>query len=770
MDDLEETENNSEINNSNQNDTDEDTIDEVSEILAENNDSNLVHDSHLNEDIHDQTNKNDEILESMGNPSDNSLTEMENTSNMNSSNLNNFVINDDHVSNVENMSEVNTSEVVNKSTDNLNTSESNDLNEQTNQIDETLSHESTLPSHQSTLPSHQSNLPSHESNLPSHESTLPSHESNLPSHESNLPSHKSTHSSYHSDIQDIDEELNNNLNEASTHQSIHSEIPTTSNHDSMVQTNLSQQSGSHLNIEETSDNHLDTESFDVNQEHEDINQNNSMNDDDVIAETIDTISEGHKDLADELNKLEKMSEAGKIDDENTEELNQSTPNATLNEAEQVFETISHHSQDQTHHEIETQTDFDSSPLTDEIKFERPIHPLEQNENIVSNTSDQNNENVLSQETSQENMFNQETSQENMFNQEISQENMFKSPQGSNSMENDVKTVITDDHNRPLTEGDKEEILDELEGKPISADVHINHKSIESLHHINVYHYLPPKFISANAMPMMYPGMVPPQQQQMTPGPIINIHNSTNSSGGNGGVPNGQMPNGNGNSVVVSNPTPSQNWGQVVYSNSNHGMGNVAQNTNESLNNVNQPMAMKSMNQSLLDSQPHIQIDQTPQLNEPVYSQNPMTNQVTTQTPEIINDQPIISNDEIKVDPIVNTEVINKSPINVETDENDISHLNMTDMNSEDHGLLDEISHKSVDHSIHNDLVEITDSDLDDKPLTDEIKLEEPDILDNVDEETVDIDPNTINDENGQSVVLGDETSEDNISSKSMIII
>ena len=713
MDDVDESIKNSSLHS----DHDEDTLGEVSEILDENLKSNLIDSSHQNaEESHHNLSATTHVdeMEPMDNNSANSMSEIASVPQSVHSNL-------DHISDHE-----------------IHPSETGNLSQNSQ-----INHQSGDSNHQDLISEHMDENQISNSEITEKHDDLLSHSLSMHSNQ--------------------------------VLQSEHDSIPTTSHHESMDQINLSQASGSHQTIEAEVDdmNPLDHESMasHIQSEHHDEISHHSVSDDDVVADSIDTISEGQKDLKDELDKLEHMSEAGKIDDENPESQDHiSSQNETVDEVHQILDSLSHNSEHKSHHEMETQTlndspDFDHNKSEDhshhdleaqtvdeshhsEIKFENPVHPLEEMEQQVSSTPDQNTE--------------------TQFNPENQEENLFQSAQGSNSMENDLKTVITDDQNRPLTEGDKEEILDELEGKPISAEVHMNHKSIESLHHLNVYHYLPPKFISANAMPMMYPGMVPPQQQ-MTPGPIINIHNSTNSSGGNGLAPNGQMQNANAGPVVVANPaTPTQNWGQVVYSNSHHALGNVStQNVTQPLNNVAPQQNMVS--DPNLMTQDHIEIDQNPELEDHSdgLTENLMAKQMTAESPEIINEQPIISNDQITVDPVVNTEVIDHSPINIETeDHSTLNHDQMSQMNEGD----SEVHNLSENFSEHHPSVEITDSDLDNMPLTDEIKLEDPDVLDNVDEETVQVDPETINDENGQSVVLGEDKSEDQMSSKSMIII
>ena len=105
---------------------------------------------------------------------------------------------------------------------------------------------------------------------------------------------------------------------------------------------------------------------------------------------------------------------------------------------------------------------------------------------------------------------------------------------------------------------------------VDAKIRFKHTNENSQHNINLFHYLPPKIMVINP----YQGMTP---QQMTPGPIINIHNSTQSHGGNDSSyavgPDGKLhesqdtPQENKGQIVLDSPPnhPTQNWGQIVYS-------------------------------------------------------------------------------------------------------------------------------------------------------------------------------------------------------------
>jgi hypothetical protein len=260
---------------------------------------------------------------------------------------------------------------------------------------------------------------------------------------------------------------------------------------------------------------IDNESMDS-----EADKSQTINDEDAIAESIEGISQKQESIEDHLETLDQMDNVTSMDDQN--------------ESKSVISQISQHSSTLSPLNVST-----SSPKSELTDVKTAIMPDDQTPQDF-------------------------------------QEPLTNQPKFNQSTDEDVETVITDADNKPLTEGDKEIILDELEGKPIKANLHINHKSIESLHHINVYHYLPPKYIPAGSVPNVYPGMVPQQPQPMTPGPIINIHNSTTSNGGqktNNAYdvgPDGklhQMSSGTAQSVV--NATPTQNWGQVVYSNTHH---------------------------------------------------------------------------------------------------------------------------------------------------------------------------------------------------------
>ena len=507
-----------------------------------------------------------------------------------------------------------------------------------------------------------------------------------------------------------------------------------------------------------------------------------INDFDSVEESIDQISQGQNDLQDELSKLEHMSEAGKIDKENQDDIEPSLKSDQIDQLESVLEQPKEVSETETTELLKSEKNdlFDSNELSEHETADfmnqsnQSIeHSDESQVNTLLNDSNSSHEEVIDQmDQLNESLEDQQSEQmvsntPEQFDEPVFQNkrnDMFE-PEKShdNSLDEDIKTVMTDNENRPLTQGDKEVILDELEGKPIPADVHINHKSIESLHHINVYHYLPPKFISANSMPNMYPGMGLPQQQQMSPGPIINIHNSTTSSGGNGGNNNGSNPSGQGvsNTVAAAPSGPSQNWGQVVYSNSHHGSQVAAANQVAPVNQVT-PVNPVNQAQQLdnLESQPQIQVDQEPVVEQQIIS--PMMKEASNQVPDVISDEPIISSDNIKIEPVINSDVINETPIEVLTPEEDNSEKDESekDNKSQESDVQDDNSGSSENLSEKNPSEDITETDLDRLPISqDNQEIDSPDELNNVDEETVQIDPDAVNDENGQTVVLGDEPNE-----------
>jgi hypothetical protein len=271
--------------------------------------------------------------------------------------------------------------------------------------------------------------------------------------------------------------------------------------------------------------------MDTDVDHEAVTSNPIDTEVDQSISDQDAISES---LDDQLNKLENMDEVGNMDHDM--------------DSKSTVSGISTHSST-------------ISPLNVGNKNESESTESLHIDQEMSNVSDQVSEQIVSKEPEQ-------------FSQ---------------SQDEDIETVLTDGDDKPLTEEDKEVIMDELEGKPVKANIHLNHKSIESLHHINVYHYLPPKYIPAGNMPNVYPGMVPQQTQPINPGPIINIHNSTTSAGGNGTNnaydvgPDGKLHSMNDGSAQSVIATPAQNWGQVVYSNTHHhaATSNVVNTSNES---------------------------------------------------------------------------------------------------------------------------------------------------------------------------------------------
>lgn len=459
-----------------------------------------------------------------------------------------------------------------------------------------------------------------------------------------------------------------------------------------------------------------------------------LNDEDALEETLDHLSKKEDSLDDQLNKLEALSNVGQLDEEEVSENKSAvsaeslkSPSTSQPTFEQQSESLSMPSETQSSPD-KSQTDFGAgsehlSPVSSPVDVEEVDHQSPDHSELLS-------EPAVGMERSH-----------------------FSQPS-----QKDIETVITDEDDKPLTEQDKEIILDELEGKPVKADLHINHKSIESLHHINVYHYLPPKFIAAGSMPYGYPGMPQQPQQQMTPGPIINIHNSTTSSGGGtnnaydvgsdgklhseGGAPNGQ--------VIVSNPAPAQNWGQVVYSNSHRGVHSGAVST------IAQPLAQTQ-------AQPMTPMNTA--VNQPMAqptTQTPLT--LESVSPEVINEKPIVSAENIKVEPIVNSEVINKSPINniAETQEQPTfgeSEASSTmSADKEEESFLNQ-SPQIIDQASASQDLESGTQD-----------LGAPSELSDFDEESVVVDPEKVNDQDGQSVTLGEEGSEQSFDDKSILII
>lgn len=466
-----------------------------------------------------------------------------------------------------------------------------------------------------------------------------------------------------------------------------------------------------------------------------------LTDEDALEETLDSLSKKEDNLEDQLSKLEQMSNVGQLDEEDIQDqkstissLSGKSPSISPMTSEKQIESLSTHSGSVDIEQIE-----EASTVTSE-KTSLEASPVKSMINI--------------DEIAQKSHTASEEFSEPLVGMDRSHV--------SGTSQKDIETVITDENDKPLTEQDKEIILDELEGKPVKTDIHINHKSIESLHHINVYHYLPPKFIAAGSMPYGYPGM--PQQPPMTPGPIINIHNSTTSSGGGTNNaydvgPDGKlhaMASGPNGQVVVSNPTPTQNWGQVVYSNNHHGVSAGAVST------ISQPPIQQPNVQSQLPVQTEPTLSNL--VSQPIQQtvdQTPLT--IESMTPNIVTEKPIIEAQNIKVEPIVNTEVINKSPINAFT-EDQVQHSELTSevssMKSVDVDEQTFVNH-SPSHFANPSVIQNPTNQ------ADEFNASE---LSDFDEETVIVDPDKVNNEDGQSVTLGGEQSEENLDNKSILII
>lgn len=136
-----------------------------------------------------------------------------------------------------------------------------------------------------------------------------------------------------------------------------------------------------------------------------------------------------------------------------------------------------------------------------------------------------------------------------------------------------------------------------------------------------------------------------------------------------------------------------------------------------------------------------------------------------------NQEPEIHMNDIKIDPVVNSEVIDKSPITID-DHVDHSSASNTSMTSENES--NDSSHQSMHstqegfsmHSGDLDLHEVAQSH---SNVSEEHDIFNPDELSNEDIETVHVDPEKVNDEDGQHVILGEDSSEHS-ADKSMIII
>jgi hypothetical protein len=428
----------------------------------------------------------------------------------------------------------------------------------------------------------------------------------------------------------------------------------------------------------------------------DVNQ--SINDEDAIEEAIDGISTKGDTLDDQLAKLDQLSNVG--------ELEASTPSESKSMESKDEEVVQNIVQKQVNEllpsEVETQTINNSV-----MNLPQEVDNTQQTNKLVD------------------------------------------------SLEKKTKETPIED--QPLTEDDKKMILEELEGKDVN--MHINHKSIESLHHINVYHYMPPKFISGQSLPYLYPGMVPQQPQQMTPGPIINIHNSTSSSSGSGsGSNSGASANGQ---AVVNNALPTQNWGQVVYSNHNHGSNGGGVTSAAS----GTPSVIQLDSAAKVDT-PLAQSNQVEPVIQQVIPSKEISNQtpnvITTPnpTPEIINNPKIEMGKEIKVDPIINSEIENESADISISDKSTKSSDSLNSQDSDD--TLENETHKET-VSFHNGDMDPHKADHDDlQPMIN------PSELSDFDEETVHVDPHKVNKREGQSVILGGDDSPKTLDNQSKL--
>ena len=424
--------------------------------------------------------------------------------------------------------------------------------------------------------------------------------------------------------------------------------------------------------------------------------NTSISDEDPIDEAIDEISSKDKDLNEELAKLDQMSNVGEL-----EQSAQSDSQSVKSQHANVIQNL------------EAQEVDKSSQSEPEV--------------FVQNNIQQTGEDINTQQ---------------------------KSNKIIESLESKANET-PDDFDKPLTENDKRTILEELEGKDVN--LHINHKSIESLHHLNVYHYMPPKFISEQSMGYLYPGMVPQQPQQMTPGPIINIHNSTSSASGSG---SNSGSSGN-NQAVVNTALPSQNWGQVVYSNHNHSSGGV--NTNASSQSVTPTTIQLDSPSAKVDSSENKEEQVNNVIPQQVVSDNAnlAPNVITTpnSTPEIINNPKIEMGKEIKVDPVINQTIENESADSVSYDNSSKSSDSLH--SDESDGTEEHVSHKET-VSFHNGDIDPHKADLTD----DAHLLINPSELSDFDEETVHVDPHKVNKREGQSVILGGDDSPKNLDNQS----
>lgn len=377
------------------------------------------------------------------------------------------------------------------------------------------------------------------------------------------------------------ESVHTNVNEVnSEHQEMHSTSVTSPieiTHNEIVSEHSGDQHDSNV-----SDHDHDQE-FDLEAQNQTLKS--EVSDVDSIEDSLEKQSQKADSLSSQLDQLEQMSNAGELNSHTDEEMSHvQTSHQTQVQSQKADESMFQHSvqSNQNNQSIphsQTLTEHTSPNIHEEISS----HPDQSYNSQPDETHQMSTQTfTASEHDSAQSVHVENVQQEpSHHSADVSELKFTKQEKPSPIMQDtDVDTVITDENDRPLTEGDKKIILEELEGKPENKiDMSISHKRIESLHHINVYHYLPPKFINAESAGFGYPGMVMPQQQQMTPGPIINIHNSTSSSGGNGGNgdnmydvgPDGKLHSMAGQGAVVAQPTPTQNWGQVVYNNSHHGV-------------------------------------------------------------------------------------------------------------------------------------------------------------------------------------------------------
>jgi hypothetical protein len=140
-------------------------------------------------------------------------------------------------------------------------------------------------------------------------------------------------------------------------------------------------------------------------------------------------------------------------------------------------------------------------------------------------------------------------------------------------------------------------------------------------------------------------------------------------------------------------------------------------------------------------------------------------------PVIASENPEIKMNDIKIEPIVNAEVVDKSPIMIEdnADDSSASHTSRTSENeshdTSGHSMLSDNNGMSM-HSGDLDLHHVEQSH---SNVSEDHLAFNPSELSNEDVETVHVDADKVNDDMGQEVILGDDHSEQS-ENKSMIII